>query len=92
MKNDVEAILSSDGDMTSFSFAGRTIRFRTSSHLVRYESVTKWDDGYIECVATYDNPPTTEDDYIDLVPILENLYFDPHEFLKGIERVRVHYA
>ena len=80
------AILSSCGNMTSLTVGDRTIRFRTSDHLVRYERVTKWDNGYIECLATYDNPPTTEEEYIDLVPILENLYFDPDEFLHGIER------
>ena len=92
MKSGKEAILSSDGEMTSFTVGDRTIRFRTSRNLVRYESVTKWDDGYIECLATYGNPPVTEEDYIDLVPILENLYFDPAEFLSGVERVRVQYA
>lgn len=87
-----EAILSSSGNMTSFSVGDCVIRFRTSDHLVRYEDVLKWEDGYIECLATYDNPPMTEDEYIDLIPILENLYFDPTEFLRGIERVRVQYA
>ena len=86
------AILSSCGNMTSLTVGDRTIRFRTSDHLVRYERVTKWDNGYIECLATYDNPPTTEEEYIDLVPILENLYFDPDEFLHGIERVAVQYS
>ena len=92
MGNSDEAILSSDGDMTSFTFGGRTIRFRTSRRLVRYEDVTKWDNGYIECLATYDDPPITEEDYIDLVPILENLYFNPEEFLQGIKKVKVRYA
>lgn len=87
-----EAILSSDGNMTSFAVGDRVIRFRTSDNLVRYEAVTKWDSGYIECLATYDNPPVTEEEYIDLIPILENLYFDPKSFLEGIERVEVRYA
>ncbi len=86
------AILSSCGNMTSFTVDDRVIRFRTSDHLVRYEKVTKWENGYIECLATYDNPPTTEEEYIDLVPILENLYFNPDDFLRGIERVTVQYA
>ena len=86
-----EAILSSSGSMTSFTVGDQVIRFKTSDHLVRYEAVTKWDNGYIECLATYNNPPVTEEEYIDLVPILENLYFDPDEFLRGIERVSVRY-
>lgn len=92
MSRDNEAILSSNGEMTSFSFRGRTIRFRTSRNLVRYETVRKWDAGYLVCTATYDNPLVTEEDYIDLVPILENLYFDPDAFLRGIEKVRIEYA
>ena len=87
-----EALLSSQGSMTSFATDDYVIRFRTSDHLVRYEAVTKWDAGYIECLATYDNPLVTEEEYIDLVPILENLYFNPEEFLEGIERVRIDYA
>ena len=86
------AILSSSGNMTSFTVDDCTIRFRTSDNLIRYEKVTKWDNGYIECLATYDNPLVTEEEYIDLVPILENLYFNPDEFLRGIERVTVQYA
>ena len=87
-----EAFLSNDGGMTSFAVDDYVIRFRTSDNLVQYEDVTKWDDGYIECIATYDNPRVTEEEYIDLVPILENLYFDAEEFLRGIGRVSVQYA
>ena len=32
-----------------------------------------------------------EEEYIDLVPILENLYIDSDEFLKQIEKVRISY-
>lgn len=32
-----------------------------------------------------------EEEYIDLVPILENLYFDADEFLKPIKRVKIDY-
>jgi hypothetical protein len=33
-----------------------------------------------------------EEEYIDLVPILENLYFDVEEFLKPIQKVRIAYV
>lgn len=93
MANAGQAILSSNGDMTSFTVGERTIRFRTSPALVRYEAVTRWDaDGYIECLATYGDPPATEEEYIDLAPILKNLYFDPAEFLRGVREVIVSYA
>ena len=32
-----------------------------------------------------------EEEYIDLIPILENLYFDVENFLKPIEKVRISY-
>ena len=92
MGNYREATLSSQGDMTSFTVGDLSIRFRTSRHLVRYEKVTEWDDGYIVCIAQYDNSPAPEEDYIDLIPILKNLYFEPKEFLSGIEKVEVRYA
>ena len=87
-----EAVLSSEGDMTSFTVGGRTIRFKTPASLVRYEKVTKWDHGYIECLAMYDDSCAAEEEYIDLIPILKNLYFDPEKFLQGVEEVRVQYA
>lgn len=33
-----------------------------------------------------------EEEYIDLIPILENLYFDPDEFLNPIQKVRIEYV
>lgn len=33
-----------------------------------------------------------EEEYIDLVPILENLYFDANEFLSPIQKVRIEYV
>lgn len=33
-----------------------------------------------------------KEDYIDLIPILENLYYDIDEFLKPIKGVKIDYA
>ena len=33
-----------------------------------------------------------EEEYIDLVPILENLFFDVDDFLKPIQKVRIEYV
>ena len=33
-----------------------------------------------------------EEEYIDLVPILQNLYFDVDEFLEPIKKVRIEYV
>jgi len=87
-----EAFLSSAGDMTIFSFGKHVIRFKTSPHLERYVEVKHWDNGYIVCTAQYDTDKTAEEEYIDMVPILRNLYFDPDSFLKPIQKVSVRYA
>ncbi|MDO4545500.1 MAG: hypothetical protein Q4C25_05030 [Bacillota bacterium] len=86
-----EALLSNDKQFTSFSFDGHIIRFRTSPRLERYTKIVKWDHGYIVAMAKYENN-TEEEEYIDLIPILENLYFDAEKFLTPIEKVRLDYA
>mgnify|MGYP007132885544 CR=1 FL=1 len=73
------AILSSSGNFTSFSYGGKTIRFRTSSSLERYTDIVEWDHGYLVVMAKYKNQPA-EEEYIDLVPILDNLYIDSDAF------------
>ncbi len=89
MKN--EAVLSSDKMFTSFRFDGHNIRFRTSPRLERYTRIVEWDNGYIVVMAQYENHEE-EEEYIDLVPILKNLYFDVDEFLKPIQKVRIEYV
>jgi hypothetical protein len=87
-----QAILGNEKDITSFAWGGRVIRFRTSRHLLRYTEVLQWDAGYIVVKALYDNSPAEEEDYIDLIPILENLYIEPREFLQGVEGVCIENA
>lgn len=89
MKN--EAILSNDREFTSFIFNGHNIRFRTSSRLERYTKILEWDYGYIVVMAKYEGHEE-EEEYIDLVPILENLYFDVDKFLSPIQKVRIEYV
>lgn len=86
-----KAVLSSNGNMTSFSSGSHTIRFRTSQHLRRYTRVKKWDHGYIVVDADYDTLGEVEE-YIDLVPVLKNLYFDVEQFLSPIQEVCIEYA
>ena len=83
-----EAILSSDKVFTSFMFNGRNIRFKTSPKLERYTKVVEWDNGYIVVMAKYQGCDE-EEEYIDLIPILENLYINVEEFLKPIQKVRI---
>ncbi len=84
------AVLSSRGDFTSFSYRDNSIRFRTSPRLEQYTRVLQWDNGYMVVMAKYKDLPETEE-YIDLVPILEDLYFDAGTFLKPIQKVRIEY-
>ena len=85
------ATLSSNGDFTIFTFGTHTIRFRTSPRLVKYTSVKEWDKGYLVVDALYSNIPHAEEEYIDLVPILNNLYFDAERELAPIKEVSIHY-
>lgn len=85
------ATLSSSGNFTIFKFGSHTIRFRTSPRLIRYTSIKEWDKGYLVVDAQYSNLPDVEEEYIDLVPILNNLYFDAKRVLAPIEKVSIHY-
>ena len=58
---------------------------------MRYTSVREWDHGYLVVTAKYQNTPEEEEEYIDLIPILKNLYFDPERSLAPIEKVSIQY-
>lgn len=85
------ATLSSNGDFTIFTFGTHTIRFRTSPRLVKYTSVKEWDRGYLVVDALYSSIPHVQEEYIDLVPILNNLYFDAERELAPVKDVSIHY-
>ena len=85
-----EALLSNYGDMTSFRYGNSNIRFRTPKCLKRYTEVKEWDKGYIVVMADYEGLGETEE-YIDLLPILKNLYINPETFLKPIKSVKIDY-
>ena len=85
-----EALLSNNGDMTSFRYGNSNIRFRTPKRLKRYTEVKEWDNGYIVVMADYEGLGETEE-YIDLLPILKNLYINPETFLKSIKSVKIDY-
>lgn len=89
--NRKQAILSSKGDFTSFAYDNHVIRFRTSPRLERYTKVKEWDNGYLVVMAKYSNNKDDIEEYIDLVPILQNLYFDTESFLHSIEGVSIQY-
>ena len=84
-----EAVLSSAGGFTAFSYGGYNIRFRAPYSLERYVDVLRWDDGYLVVLAKYSHNSEPEEEYIDLKPILEGLYIDSASFLKPIKSVRI---
>ena len=49
-----EALLSNNGDMTSFRYGNNNIRFRAPKRLKRYVDVKEWDNGYIVVMADYE--------------------------------------
>ena len=90
-KMNENAILSSVGEYTTFTYGGRTLTFMTSKDLDRYTEIKEWNNGYIVVIAKYKTKGEDED-YIDLLPILENLYMDADAFLKPIKGVEIRYA
>ncbi len=83
------AYLSFDGNVSCFSFGDESIRFRTPATLEKYLRVKTWDRGYLVVDAVYRGVPGTTEEYIDLVPILENLYIDPKTFCEPIKEVGI---
>ena len=86
------AILSSFDKYTTFSFAGKTLTFRTCDGLERYTKVLTWDDGYLEVLAKYKQEDKEIEEYIDLEPVLKRLYMDKASFLRPIRSVRIEYV
>lgn len=78
---DIEkAYLSNDKDMIKFQYGNKIIRFRGPYSLEYFTSIKEWDDGYLVVMAKYKHNQKPEEEYIDLVPILENLYIDVSKF------------
>ena len=84
------ATLCSRGEYSEFSFDDTRIRFYTGKNLDRYTDIIEWDHGYITVMCRpKDHPESLVEDYIDLLPILENLYIDADGFLGPIEEVMI---
>jgi hypothetical protein len=82
------AYLSNVGEYTFFSFRDRTIKFLTSKNLEKYTSVVEWDHGYLVVMSRNYGKEECED-YIDLIPILRNLYMNVDDFLNDIKGVEI---
>ena len=85
-----QAKLSSCDGFTIFQFRNHTIRFRAPYSLERYTEVMEWDNGYIVVMAKYAHNPYQEE-YIDLIPILKDLFLDTESFLSPIKEVIISY-
>ncbi|MCD8149333.1 MAG: hypothetical protein LUE92_07185 [Clostridiales bacterium] len=85
------AILSNENHYTVFQYDQYIIRFRAPYSLECYTDIKEWDHGYLVVMAKYRHNSDIEEDYIDLVPVLENLYMDADAFLKQIKEVRLKY-
>ncbi|WP_418463591.1 DUF7724 family protein [Frisingicoccus sp.] len=86
-----EAILMNDERYTIFKYGSYVIRFKAPYSLERYTQVKEWNHGYLVVMAKYSHNEEEEEEYIDLAPILEGLYFDADSFLEPIEKVRISY-
>lgn len=81
------AAIGCEGGYTVFAGGGFAIRFRAPYSLRRYIRVKEWDRGYLVVDAEYAHSPEPVEEYIDLVPILEDLYIDPADHLPRIREV-----
>ena len=86
--NEIATLGNRDG-FSIVSFGSRTIRFKAPYSLERYTSVKDWNNGYLVVMAKYRHNPQPEEEYIDLLPILNNLYINAQEFLKPIKEVAI---
>ena len=83
------AILSNDQHFTIFSYGDYKIRFRSPYSLEYYTHIKEWNNGYLVVMAKYKHNANPEEEYIDLIPILEDLYIESNQFLKPIKEVKI---
>ena len=86
------AYLSAENGFTVFAYGKACIRFRAPYSLERYTDVKHWDNGYLTVDAKYRHNAEPEEEYIDLAPILTDLYIDADLFLQSIEKVEIAHA
>ena len=87
-----EAVLSNEKNYTKFQFGNHVIRFVAPYSLEYYTEVKEWDNGYIVVMAKYQHNAEPEEEYIDMIPVLRDLYIDASVFLKPIKEVRLVYG
>ena len=83
------AFLSNKGNFTVFRYGNYIIRFKAPYSLEKYTAIKECDNWYLVVMAKYKHNQESEEEYIDLIPILEDLYILPEEFLKSIKEVKI---
>lgn len=86
------ATLGKDKEFTVFKYGSHTIRFLAPYSLERYTAIKSWDQGYLVVMAKYKHNMESEEEYIDLGPILKDLYYSPEAFLRPIKEVKLENA
>ena len=89
MESSGVALLSNDARYTIFEYGDSRIKFIGPKPLEHYVEVTEWDCGYLVVQTKYSVSDAPIEEYIDLVPVLQNLYIDPTEFCSPIRCVEV---
>lgn len=83
------AYLSAENGFTVFQYGKLRIRFRAPYSLERYTDVKQWDNGYLVVDAQYKHNTVPEEEYIDLEPILNDLYINADSFMQPIKKVKI---
>ena len=90
-KNNDTAFLSNEGRYSIFSYGEERLKFIAPYSLIKYEKIIEWDNGYLVVLTKYSHNKDYIEEYIDLIPILKNLYIEPDTFLRPIKKVELSY-
>ncbi len=85
------AVLTNDKTYTMFRVGDRTIRYKSPYSLQYYSKIKQWDNGYIVVMTKYTHSDELIEEYIDLAPILDDLYIDKEKFLEHVKEVKIEY-
>ena len=83
------AYLSNEGRYTVFSYGNTRLKFIAPYSLEYYIRIKEWDDGYLVVDTKYQHDDKPIEEYIDLIPILDDLLMDKEAFLRPIEKVEI---
>ena len=84
----MKASLSNNARFSIFYVGKIKNKFKTSPFLQKYISISKWNDGYIECLAKYSTVSEPLEEYIDLRFIAERLRL-PKNIFQNITEVEI---